>query len=72
MEIILVVYRLPQAGMLANNLPTQSFHSHGYYQVKRTPGLWRHVEDLFCSHWERKILVLVMLEKSMQTILLLY
>ena len=42
-EIIGVMYVLPQAGTLVNNLLAQCLHNHVYYQVKRTPGLWRHV-----------------------------
>ena len=37
------MYGLTQAGILANNLLTQSLINHRYYQVKETPGLWQHV-----------------------------
>ena len=37
------MYRLPQSGILANNLIAQRLSNHGYYQVKQTPGLWQHV-----------------------------
>ena len=43
MEIIRGMYRLPQTGILSNNLLAQHFHNHGYYQVKRRTILWRHV-----------------------------
>ena len=39
-EIIRGMYRLPQAGIFANNLLAQYLINHGYYQVKQTPGLW--------------------------------
>jgi hypothetical protein len=37
------MYGLPQAGILANKLLAQRFAKHGYYQVRSTPGLWKHV-----------------------------
>ena len=40
MEIIRVMYGLPQAGILANNLPAQRLGNHGCYQVKNLPVLW--------------------------------
>ena len=43
MEIIRDMYRLSQAGIIANNLLTQRLRNHVYYQVKQTPGLWRHL-----------------------------
>ena len=43
MKIIQGMYKLPQVGILAKNLLTQYLSDHGYYQVKQTPGLWRHV-----------------------------
>jgi hypothetical protein len=36
------VYRLPQAGILANQLLTKRLELQGYYQCWHTPGLWRH------------------------------
>ena len=32
-----------QAGILVNNLLATHLGHHGYYQVKHTPVLWRHV-----------------------------
>jgi hypothetical protein len=37
------MYGLPQAGILANQLPARHLGVHGYHQTKFTPGLWRHV-----------------------------
>ena len=37
------MYGLLQAGILAKNLLVHCLHNCGYYQVKRTSGLWRHV-----------------------------
>ena len=42
-EIIRGMCELPQAGILANNLITHRLRNHSYYQVKLTPGLWRHL-----------------------------
>jgi hypothetical protein len=39
------MYGLPQAGILANKLLAKRLAKHGYYQVRHTPGLWRHT---FC------------------------
>ena len=36
------MYGLPQAGILANRLLAKRLAKHGYYQVRHTPGLWRH------------------------------
>eukprot|EP00957_Ditylum_brightwellii_P052965 4015407-Ditylum_brightwellii.AAC.1 len=36
------MYGLPQAGILANKLLTESLEKHGYYPVQHTPRLWRH------------------------------
>ena len=43
MEIIRGMYGLPQAGILAKNLLAECLSNHGYYQVKQTPVLWRHI-----------------------------
>jgi hypothetical protein len=37
------MYGLPQAGILANQLPERSLVAKGYYQCQHTPGLWRHM-----------------------------
>ena len=44
------MYRLPQAGILANQLLEKCFSTKGYYQCKHTRGLWRHVwrSIVFC------------------------
>ncbi len=36
------MYGLPQAGILAQNLPEKRLNQHGYHQSKVTPGLWKH------------------------------
>ena len=41
-EIQQGMYRLPQAGNIANNLLTERLEPKGYYQCRHTPGLWRH------------------------------
>eukprot|EP00978_Attheya_sp_CCMP212_P012262 scaffold30472_cov37-Attheya_sp.AAC.1 len=42
-EIKRSIYGLPQAGKLANEYPRKKIAPHGYYEVKHTPGLWKHV-----------------------------
>jgi hypothetical protein len=42
-EVQKVMYGLPQAGILANQLIARRLAIHGYHQTKFTPGLWRHV-----------------------------
>ena len=42
-EIRKGMYGLPQAGMLANKLLKRRLAKHGYYEVRHTPGYWRHV-----------------------------
>ena len=42
-EIRKGVYGLPQAGMLANKLLKRRLAQHGYYEVRHTPGYWRHM-----------------------------
>ncbi len=37
------MYRLPQAGILANRLLKQQLSNHSYYEVAHTPGLWKHI-----------------------------
>ena len=37
------MYGLPQAGMLANKLLKRHLAKHRYYEVRHTPGYWRHV-----------------------------
>ena len=41
-EIRKVMYSLPQAGQIAIIFPTKNLATHGYYQCRHTPGLWRH------------------------------
>ena len=36
------MYRLPQAGMLANNLLNERLEIHGYFEVPHMPGLLAH------------------------------
>ena len=41
-EIVRGMYGLPQDGILANQLLRKRLEPHGYYEVKHTPGLWKH------------------------------
>ena len=41
-EITNGVYRLKQAGKLANDLLAECLDAHGYYQSTTTPGFWKH------------------------------
>ncbi len=43
MEIQRGMYRLPQAGILANKLLQKRLDWHGYFEVQHTPGLWKHI-----------------------------
>ena len=36
------MYRLPQAGILANELLEKRNNKHGYFQSQQIPGLWTH------------------------------
>ncbi len=36
------MYGLPQAGIIAQELLAKQLKEHGYFQSKRTPGLWTH------------------------------
>ena len=36
------MYKLPQAGLLAQELLKERLAEHGYYQSKIIPGLWKH------------------------------
>ena len=40
LEIRCAIYRLPQAGHLANQQLKEFLEPHGYYEVEHTPGLW--------------------------------
>jgi hypothetical protein len=42
LEMRCAVWRLPQAGILANKLLCKRLAPKGYYQCKQTPGLWGH------------------------------
>ena len=42
-RINLGMYRLPQAGILANKLLAKQLGEAGYYQCQYTPGLWQHI-----------------------------
>jgi hypothetical protein len=46
MEICKGVYRLPQAGILANKLLKEQLALHGYFEQPHTLGLWKHVTCL--------------------------
>ena len=41
-RIIRGIYGLPQSGRLANNLLKKRLRGDGYYEVRHTPGLFRH------------------------------
>jgi hypothetical protein len=36
------MYRLPQGGIIAQELLSDQLKNHGYTQSKTTPGLWKH------------------------------
>eukprot|EP00804_Cyclotella_cryptica_P022726 CCRYP_012523-RA/>CCRYP_012523-RA protein AED:0.38 eAED:0.38 QI:0/0/0/1/0/0/2/0/220 len=40
--ILVQLYGLPQAGLLANELLKKRLNAHGYFQSKLVPSLWRH------------------------------
>ena len=42
-EICRSIYGLPQAGKLANEFLKKKLAPHGYFEVKHTPGLWKHI-----------------------------
>ena len=42
-EICRSIYGLPQAGKLANEFLRKKLAPHGYFEVKHTPGLWKHI-----------------------------
>ena len=41
LEVRKAIYRLPQAGSLANNQLKKFLEPDGYYEVAHTPRLWR-------------------------------
>jgi hypothetical protein len=43
------MYRLSQAGILANKLLKKRLEPHGYYKCTHTPGLWRHKTQAIMS-----------------------
>jgi hypothetical protein len=40
--IVLGMYGLPHAGLIANELLEKRLNTHGYHQSKLVPGLWKH------------------------------
>ena len=42
-EIRRSIYGLPQSGRLANDYLREKLRPAGYFEVKHTPGLWKHV-----------------------------
>ena len=42
-EVRRSIYGLPQAGKLANDYLRKKLAPHGYFEVKHTPGLWKHI-----------------------------
>ena len=42
-EIRRSIYGLPQSEKLANEYLQKKLAPHGYYEVKHTPGLWKHI-----------------------------
>ncbi len=47
-EIQRGMYRLPQAGILANKLLKERLEKHGYREVAHTPGLFKHDTRPIC------------------------
>eukprot|EP00804_Cyclotella_cryptica_P022993 CCRYP_015003-RA/>CCRYP_015003-RA protein AED:0.12 eAED:0.12 QI:0/0/0/1/1/1/2/0/454 len=45
--IVLGMYGLPHAGLIANELLKKRLNQHGYHQSKLVPGLWSHK----CTDW---------------------
>ena len=43
MQIEQGIYRLPQAGKLANKLLRKHLAPHGYYELPHILGLWEHI-----------------------------
>ena len=41
-EVRKTIYGLPQSGLLSNQLLEKRLDTHGYYQSKLVPGLWKH------------------------------
>ncbi len=46
MEIRKGMYRLPQAGILANKLLKLCLACHGYFKQPHMPGLWKHTSRI--------------------------
>ena len=42
-EICRSIYGLHQAGKLTNEFLRKKLAPHGYFEVKHTPGLWKHI-----------------------------
>ena len=42
-EIRRSIYGLLQSGKLSNEYLQKKISPHGYYEVKHTPGLWKHI-----------------------------
>ena len=42
-EIRRRIYGLPQSGKLANKYLQKKLVPQGYYEIKHTPGLWKHI-----------------------------
>ena len=40
--IVLGMYGLPHADLIANELLKKQLNKHGYHQSKLVPGLWKH------------------------------
>ena len=45
MEIHKALYRLPQAGLLANKFFKQHLLKHEYYKVRFSPRIWKHISQ---------------------------
>jgi hypothetical protein len=43
LEVRKAIYGLPQAGILANQLLRKRLRPFGYFEVAKTPGLWKHI-----------------------------
>ena len=42
-DIRISIYGLPQYGKIANEYLRKKISPHVYYEVKHTPGLWKHI-----------------------------
>ncbi len=72
MEIRKGMYRLPQAGILANKLLKKQLVHHGYFKQPHTPGLWKHVICPVGSICVWTVLVLSILDANINNIYMMH